>query len=161
MIYCRPTLHVHSFCICAYHCLNSGLLLFSLNKIYYLVIVGLCSKGQQEKGSFTASPKLNKQAFFALSNCHTGKLLSLTCSSKELIFKHWWIQHVTAEATSLAAYRNRRKRKLDPAWNPGCSLDTWWKPFPQKFILMPPKTVWRWGKRYVAWKDSLQLPLAR
>lgn len=36
--------------------------------IYYLVIVGLCAQGQQPKGSFTASPKSNKQALFALTH---------------------------------------------------------------------------------------------
>lgn len=61
------------------------LLLFSLNPVYYLVSAGLFTEDQEARGSFTASPKLNKQAFFALSNCHRGKLLSLTCSSKELI----------------------------------------------------------------------------
>ena len=47
--------------------LNSGLLPLSLDTIYYLVIVGLCAQGQEAKGSFTASPKSNKQALFALS----------------------------------------------------------------------------------------------
>lgn len=47
-------------------------------------------------------------------------------------------------------YRKRRKRKLDPAWNPSCSLHTWWKPFPQKFILMPQKIFLKMRGRYVA-----------
>lgn len=46
---------------------NSGLWLFSLDVIYYLVIVGLCAVGQEAKGSFTAPPESNKQALFALS----------------------------------------------------------------------------------------------
>ena len=54
----------------------------AVNTIYYL-----CAQGQDAKRSFTASLKSNKQALFALSDRHTGKLLSLTCSSKELILK--------------------------------------------------------------------------
>lgn len=121
---------------------------FSSNaaQLQHLVIWGWCMKGQAVKRSFTASPELNKQALFAVSNCHTGKLLFLTCSGKDLIHKQWWIQRVTAEATNLAD-KNRIKRKLDPAWNHGSSLDTWWKPFAEKFVLMLPEKM---RERYVA-----------
>lgn len=71
--------------------------------------------------------------------------------------KNWYVSSDESSTLQLrlpvwfaTAYRNIKRTKLDPAWNHSCSLDTWWKPFPLKSILIPPKTVWTWGKKYVA-----------
>lgn len=74
---------------------------FTAIQLQHLVILGLDTEGQKVKGSFTAFPELT---LFAFSNCHTVKLLFLTCNSKELIYKQWWIQRVTAGATNLTHY---------------------------------------------------------